>query len=233
MSKAKDYFKKVNVPGDGSCYFHAVSGFLEMEKLVKDGKTYYKKGDASTLRKRVVSWLRNNLDYRMPSGLTIRDDILDDVLNNRAIKDKTIQGYLTHMLEEDSYAGQIEITATANLLKRNIRVYVLDKQTYRNIGFGFQINSKAKNDIFIYHNMKRGKSDGDHFEILFPVSVAKVVSKTIYNKPKAKAKPKTKTKTKTKAKTKPKAKTKAKPKAKKTPVKAKQNKRTKRRTRRP
>lgn len=227
MSKAKDYFKKVNVPGDGSCYFHAVSGFLEMEKLVKDGKTYYKKGDASTLRKRVVSWLRNNLDYRMPSGLTIRDDILDDVLNNHAVKDKTIQGYLTHMLEEDSYAGQIEITATANLLKRNIRVYVLDKQTYRNIGFGFQINSKAKNDIFIYHNMKRGKSDGDHFEILFPVSLAKVVSKTIYNKPKAKAKPKTK------AKAKPKTKTKAKPKAKKTSVKAKQNKRTKRRTRRP
>ena len=227
MSKAKDYFKKVNVPGDGSCYFHAVSGFLEMEKLVKDGKTYYKKGDASTLRKRVVSWLRNNLDYRMPSGLTIRDDILDDVLNNRAIKDKTVQGYLTHMLEEDSYAGQIEITATANLLKRNIRVYVLDKQTYRNIGFGFQINSKAKNDIFIYHNMKRGKSDGDHFEILFPVSVAKVVSKTIYNKPKTKAKAK-KTPVKAKAK-----KTSVKAKAKKTSVKAKQNKRTKRRTRRP
>ena len=29
-------FTKVNVAGDGACYFHAVTGFLEMEKLVKD-----------------------------------------------------------------------------------------------------------------------------------------------------------------------------------------------------
>jgi hypothetical protein len=37
-------FKKVNVAGDGACYFHAVVGFLDMERLVKDKKTYYKKG---------------------------------------------------------------------------------------------------------------------------------------------------------------------------------------------
>ena len=35
-------FTKVNVAGVGACYFHAVTGFLEMEKLVKDKKTYYK-----------------------------------------------------------------------------------------------------------------------------------------------------------------------------------------------
>ena len=36
-------FTKENVAGDGSCYFHAVTGFLEMEKLVRNKKTYYKK----------------------------------------------------------------------------------------------------------------------------------------------------------------------------------------------
>ena len=71
-------FTKVNVAGDGACYFHAVTGFLEMEKLVKDKKTYYK-GEYDTkakeLRKRVVNWLRNNLNFQYENGLTIKDDI--------------------------------------------------------------------------------------------------------------------------------------------------------------
>ena len=78
-------FTKVNVAGDGACYFHAVTGFLEMEKLVKDKKTYYK-GEydtkAKALRKRVVNWLRNNLNFQYENGLTIKDDIEDEIRNN-------------------------------------------------------------------------------------------------------------------------------------------------------
>ena len=50
-------FTKVNVAGDGACYFHAVTGFLEMEKKIKTindtNYTYYSKnvGKASTGRK--------------------------------------------------------------------------------------------------------------------------------------------------------------------------------------
>lgn len=181
-------YTKVDVPGDGSCYFYAVSGFMEMEKLVKGGKTYYKKGDASKLRKQVVQWIKNNLDYRMPNGLTIKDDILDDLQINDSIKDKTIQGYLNHMSKGSSYAGQIEITATANILNRNIRVLINNKGKYRNVGFGFEIDGSKKNDIFIFHNMKPGISEGNHFEILFPKSKAQVVTKSNYEKIKSNVK---------------------------------------------
>jgi hypothetical protein len=181
-------YTKVDVPGDGSCYFYAVSGFMEMERLVKGGKTYYKKGDASKLRKQVVQWIKNNIDYRMPNGLTIKDDILDDLQINDSIKDKTIQGYLNHMSKGSSYAGQIEITATANILNRNIRVLINNKGKYRNVGFGFEIDGSKKNDIFIFHNMKPGKSEGNHFEILFPKSKAQVVTKSNYEKIKSNVK---------------------------------------------
>ena len=137
-------YTKVNVSGDGSCYFHSITGFLGMEQKIKPGsrgrtKTYYEQGNASALRKRVVNWLRNNLNYKLPNGLTIQDDILDDVLHNRHIHDKSVTGYIEHMSKYDSYAGQIEITATANILKRSIRVYILDQGKYKNIGLGYEI----------------------------------------------------------------------------------------------
>lgn len=173
-------FTKVNVAGDGSCYFHAVSGFLEMEKLIKNKKTYYKKGNAKDLRKKVVNWLRNNVNFKYPNGLTIKDDIEDELQNNPNLN--TLPDYLQYMSKESSYAGQIEITATANILKRSIRVYILKNGQYRNVGLGYQINNSKKEDITIFHNMKPGKSKGDHFEILFPTSKGKVVTKTMYDK---------------------------------------------------
>jgi len=177
-------FTKVDVPGDGSCYFHAITGFLEMEKLVKGKKTYYKQGNASDLRKRVVNWLRNNLNFQYENGLTIQDDIVDDIRNNPNLN--SAADYLQHMSKESAYAGQIEITATSNLLKRNIRVYILDKGKYKNVGFGYEINPKKKNDITLFHNMTRGVSKGNHFEILFPTNKARVISESMYDKLKSK-----------------------------------------------
>ena len=176
-------FTKVNVAGDGSCYFHAVSGFLEMEKLVKNKKTYYKKGNAKDLRKKVVNWLRNHTNFKYPNGLTIKDDIEDELQNNPNLH--SISDYLQYMSKESSYAGQIEITATANLLNRNIRVYILKNGQYHNVGLGYKINN-SKDDITLFHNMKPGKSKGDHFEILFPKSKGNVITKTMYDKLKSK-----------------------------------------------
>jgi len=184
-------FTKVNVAGDGACYFHAITGYLEMEKLVKDKKTYYKgKYDtkAKSLRKRVVTWLRNNLTFQYENGLTIRDDIEDEIRLNPKLN--SIQDYLTHMSKESAYAGQIEITATANILKRSIRVYIMKNGKYSNVGLGYEIGKSKSKDITLFHNLKPGKSKGNHFEILFPTSKGKVVTKNQYNKlTKAKPKP--------------------------------------------
>lgn len=194
-------YTKVDVAGDGACYFHAVTGFLEMEKLVKDKKTYYKgtyDTKAKELRKRVVNWLRNNLDFQYDNGLTVKDDIEDEIRNNSDLK--SIPDYLHHMSKNSSYAGQIEVTATANLLKRSIRVYIMKNGSYSNVGLGYEIGKSKSKDISLFHNLKPGKSKGNHFEILFPKSKGEVVTKHQYNKlmkpkPKYKSKPKNKKKT--------------------------------------
>ena len=177
-------FTKVNVVGDGACYFHAVTGFLEMEKKIKTindtNYTYYSKNveKASSLRKQVVNWLHNNLNYELPTGLTIYDDIQDDIKHNRRIKNKSIEGYLQYMRKVTGYAGQIEMVATANILNRSIRVYISKNGKYRNVGLGYEMPSSKRKDITLFHNMKPGKYKGDHYEILFPRSKANVVSKT-------------------------------------------------------
>jgi len=218
-------FTKVNVAGDGACYFHAVTGFLEMEKLVKDKKTYYK-GEydtkAKALRKQVVNWLRNNLNFQYENGLTIKDDIEDEIRNNPDFN--SIPDYLDHMSKNSSYAGQIEITATANILKRSIRVYIMKNGRYSNVGLGYEIGKSKSKDIYLFHNLKPGKSKGNHFEILFPKSKGEVVPKSQYTKSKKTKSKKTKSK-KTKSK-----KTKHKSVKRKEP---KKNKRTNRRGRRP
>ena len=215
-------FTKINVAGDGACYFHAVTGFLEMEKLVKDKKTYYK-GEydtkAKALRKRVVNWLRNNLNFQYENGLTIKDDIEDEIRNNPDLK--SIPDYLQHMSKNSSYAGQIEITATANILKRSIRVYIMKNGTYSNVGLGYEIGKSKSKDISLFHNLKPGKSKGNHFEILFPKSKGEVVRKSQYNKSKKTKSEKTKRKNVTRRKN---------VKRRKEP---KKNKRTNRRGRRP
>tara|TARA_B100000686_G_scaffold171995_1_gene179194 strand:- start:183 stop:788 length:606 start_codon:yes stop_codon:yes gene_type:complete len=180
-------YTKVDVAGDGACYFHAVTGFLEMEKLIKDKKTYYKGAydtKAKALRKRVVNWLRNNLNFQYENGLTIKDDIEDEIRNNSDLN--SIPDYLQHMSKHSSYAGQIEITATANILKRSIRVYIMKNGTYSNVGLGYEIGKSKSKDIILFHNLKPGKSKGNHFEILFPKSKGEVVTKSQYNKLKSK-----------------------------------------------
>ena len=180
-------YTKVNVSGDGSCFFHAVTGFLEMEKLVKDNKTYYK-GEYDTkakeLRKKVVNWLRNNLTFKYENGLTIKDDIEDEIRINTTLN--SIPDYLQHMSKNSSYAGQIEITATANILKRSIRVYIMKNGTYSNVGLGYEIGKSKSKDITLFHNLKPGKSKGNHFEILFPKSKGQIVTKSSYHKLKSK-----------------------------------------------
>ena len=59
-------FHLLNVPGDGGCFFHSIVTILKVEKSgnVDDYNFRFKKNSIN-LRKRCVSWLRKNLNYKV------------------------------------------------------------------------------------------------------------------------------------------------------------------------
>jgi hypothetical protein len=201
----KNKFIKTNVPGDGSCFFHSVSVYLFIDdhkhlqninqsQLNRKAEKYIA---SHNIRKRVVDWMKQNLDRKLSNGTTLRNEILDDKnMNNNTIskqvKNKVVTDYLKNMRKYTSYAGQIEITATAYLLDRNIRVWILNKGKYQKIPLGYEIDP-SKKDIHLFHNFGSGLPAGlHHFETLYPKKEFKSKPKTKKQKSKPKKqKPKT------------------------------------------
>ena len=177
-------YQLVRVPGDGACLFHSVSGYLSLDKnRVKVDSTTYttKRSDnptSSQLRQQTVEWLQSNLDFQMPSTLTIRDEIMDDInyeSNEPNPKYTTLDGYFQYMKKKSSYGGQLEITALSNLLQRTIRTYVMRNNKLHNIGLGYVIPKSE--EIYLYHNSGVVKDAGIyHFEILYPKTRGVVVT---------------------------------------------------------
>ena len=178
-------FHHLSVPGDGGCFFHSIVAILKVEQSgnVNHYKFTFEK-DSVKLRKRCVSWLRKNLDYKVKgTGLTIRMEIEDAInieTNSSDPKYSSVNEYLQFISDNDAYAGQIEIYAVSELLKRNIRVFTSKKKTHNAkltpLGLGYEIN-KSLNDIFLYHNFGKKVSAGlHHFEGLIPT---KNISKSI------------------------------------------------------
>ena len=155
-------FHLLNVPGDGGCFFHSIVTILDVDKNPDKYKQKFNlRKESFNMRKRCISWLKKNLNYKIKgTGLSIRHEIDDAVNeeirlseeNNRDPHYTTINEYLTYMLDDSSYAGQIEIYATAELLKRNIRVYTSEGNTpntpLKNIGLGYELNKDSNKDIF-------------------------------------------------------------------------------------
>jgi hypothetical protein len=180
--KLSDFYH-LSVPGDGGCFFHSIVAILEVEE--KDDVVGYKfsyEKDSMNLRKKCVSWLRKNLDYEVKgTGLSIRMEI-DDAINDEAeISERderdprysSVNEYLKYISDNDAYAGQIEIYAVSELLKRNIRVFTSKNKTknaiLKNLGLGYEINNSSEKDIFLYHNFGKKVSAGSHhFEALIP-----------------------------------------------------------------
>ena len=195
----KNKFIKTDVPGDGSCFFHAVSVYLFIDthkhlqnmnqsQLNREAEKYIA---SHNIRKRVVDWMQKNLNRKLSNGTTLRNEILDDQnMNNDNISDqvknKVVSDYLKKMRKYTSYAGQIEITATAYLLKRNIRVWILNKGKYQTLHLGYEIDP-SKKDIHLFHNFGSGLPDGlHHFETLYPKKEFKSKPKTKKQKSKPK-----------------------------------------------
>ena len=189
-------FYHIPVKGDGACFFHSISGINHLNEnlwpLLNSKPITYRiesnKWNTASLklRRQCVKWLEDNLNYRIKGlGITIREEILQDVQTNDDIKDKTVQGYLTYMKKNNSYAGQIEIYAISELLNKNIRTYISKGSNLSNVGLGYEIKPKdAQFDIFLYHNLGDvGGNEGiHHFEILYPKKKANIISKKDYMK---------------------------------------------------
>ena len=165
-------FKHTPVKGDGSCFFYSVATILLIDKTGKypDKKSVNSK--AKKLRKECVEWLKKNLTYKIKgTGFTIQQEIKEDLKYNQNESIKSIKDYLNHMKTPGAYAGQIEIYATTNMLKKNLFVYIHNNGVFNNSGLGYQINNKRNimKDIFIYHNLgKTENKKSHHFEPLYP-----------------------------------------------------------------
>lgn len=182
----KKHVKHLSVPGDGNCLFNAIVNALHIDKIKKKYKNkfysyplpkdeFYKK--SMNLRRRTVKWLQNNLDFKVGDiGRTIRQEINEDLEWTNSQDD--IESYLKRMRQSGEYAGQIEITALSNILKKNIKTYIDKDGIYSPIGLGYKLNDNEKDNILIYHNLKKSiNSACHHFETLFLKSKAEIISK--------------------------------------------------------
>ena len=188
----KQDLQHIPVLGDGDCLFHSITNYLHIDKnrkKYKDKSYSYSLNELSNqqwsklsmnLRRKVVIWLRENLDYEMPTGLTIRDEINEELDHSESVQD--INGYLRKMNKSGEYGGQIEITAISNILNRNVKTFISIGGKYSNVGLGYKMNEDKNSDILIYHNMGKIKSNRlHHFEVLYPKSKAIIIPLEKYN----------------------------------------------------
>lgn len=199
--KLKDFYH-LSVPGDGGCFFHSIASILYYEKnptKLKNPRFTLEK-ESMKIRRKAVKWLKDNLNYVIKgTGLTIRMEIEDAIQvepedakrqDNRKIRYKTIDEYLKFMSKNSSYAGQIEIYAVSEILKRNMRVFTSKNrrnphELLNNMGLGYELKNlsystlPSSKDIYLYHNFGKGGSKGSHhFEPLIPKKkIGLIVSK--------------------------------------------------------
>ena len=203
--KLKDFYH-LSVPGDGDCFFHSIASILHFEKgpILKHTKDPNKVKniqfnlgkESMALRRKVVNWLKNNLDYVVKGiGLTIRMEIEEAVENEVATAEEkdedpdytTVDEYLKYMNKGGTYAGQIEIYAICELLQKNLRVFTSKNpknhnEHLNNIGLGYELKDisystlPSSKDIYLYHNFgKKGVTKGrHHFEPLIPRKIIKL-----------------------------------------------------------
>jgi hypothetical protein len=186
----KEFYVR-QVPGDGSCLFHAVATCIKFVASNDNIKLYNNlifdnnmKRISFSLRKIAVDVLNNtkNITLYMENNETIYNkELLVQVAD---YYNSTTDDYCTQMLKKTTWGGGPEIVAISNYIKRPIYVYELCSKHKNNGNFKFKICAKfgcpifdKKNPLYIlcadgrFPNIKLGeeKSTGDHFLALFPV----------------------------------------------------------------
>jgi len=184
----KDDISLIKVIGDSNCLFNCIVQQLHLDRNIKyyvDNNYTYKLNQSKEyekfsedLRQSVVDWLDTNLDFLLPTGLTIKEDILDSINYDENLS--TIQDYLLDM-RGYKFAGQIEIYALSNILKKNISVLTEIDNKYYSLGMGNIYNGLSKDNIYLYHNMLEQEDENEyHYNLLYLNNNSKIITKKKY-----------------------------------------------------
>lgn len=184
----KDDINLIKVLGDNNCLFNCIIQYLHLDKniinFIDNNYTYklnpskqYEKF-AEDLRQNVVDWLENNLDFLLPTGLTIKDDIMDCLSIDNNID--SIEEYLLDM-RAYKFAGQIEIYALSNILKKNIIVLTEINDEYYSLGMGNIYNNSSNDNIYLYHNISKECDENQyHYNLIYLKNKTQIISKKKY-----------------------------------------------------
>ena len=178
----------IKVDGDGNCLFKCIVQQLHINKNIrhlvnnffsfKMSRSNLLDDESDKLRQLTVDWLENNLDHILPTGLTIKDDIEDIISEYEDIN--SVEEYLLEM-RDLRYAGQLEIYALSNILKKNINVFTNSNNDFYSIGMGNIYNKATKDDIYLYHNlMDMYDENGHHYNLIYLKEKSMIISKKNY-----------------------------------------------------
>ena len=185
---SKDEINLIKVLGDSNCLFNCIIQYVHLNKniinFVDNNYTYklnpckqYEKL-SEELRQTVVDWLENNLDFLLPTGLTIKDDILDAIQYDENLS--SIQDYFLDM-RGYKFAGQIEIYALSNIIKKNIIVLTEVDGEYYSLGMGNIYDNNSDNNIYLYHNMLEQVNENEyHYNLIYLNNKSKIITKKRY-----------------------------------------------------
>lgn len=184
---SKNQINLIKVLGDSNCLFNCIIQHIHLDKNIInciDNNYTYKLNPSKEyeklsedLRQTVVSWLENNLDFLLPTGLTIKEDILDAINFDENLN--TIEDYFVDM-RGFKFAGQIEIYALSNILKKNIIVLTELNDEYYSLGMG-NIYNKLSENIYLYHNMLEENDENQyHYNLIYLKNKTRIISKKKY-----------------------------------------------------
>lgn len=185
---SKDEINLIKVLGDSNCLFNCIIQYVHLNKniinFIDDKYTYklnpckqYEKL-SEELRQTVVDWLENNLDFLLPTGLTIKDDILDAIQYDEHLS--SIQDYFIDM-RGYKFAGQIEIYALSNIIKKNIIVLTEVDDEYYSLGMGNIYDNNSDDNIYLYHNMLEQVNENEyHYNLIYLNNKSKIITKKRY-----------------------------------------------------
>tara|TARA_B100000700_G_scaffold316544_1_gene406288 strand:+ start:23 stop:1051 length:1029 start_codon:yes stop_codon:yes gene_type:complete len=170
---------KINVPGDGGCFFHSVAWLYKLNQLLSRAQRTNKKQIVSdishkdiiklskTYRDLAIAWMKDNLDtWHHEIGLSLRQFIEIEILEDDNID--SVNDYIEKMKGITEYAGGSEVTAMGNVLETSIAIYTLNGNELQPVPNAKYTHPGSEDLMEIYHNTGSSSDPGSyHYEPLF------------------------------------------------------------------